>query len=269
MRTTLGSNYYQQESDNFLIISSEEEKQSKLLLSFMERARKKILHQLNDIANDEGYGKHIIINFHDLDEYYRYVSFFYPESGEFGLSSGMYLNRGYGHFVLAEKDLGYAETITSHELTHALLSHLPIPLWLNEGLAVSMENILTSSTPLRMDDEMYNKHIQFWNEQTIQEFWSGKAFGRPDQGMELSYHLAQFAVHYLSQDYEIFKQFTNKAHYEDAGEAAAQKNYGGSLASLITQYFGEGDWTPDPNRWEKNTSNPSRRCDKSHPRFYG
>jgi hypothetical protein len=30
-----------------------------------------------------------------------------------------------------------------HELTHNLLCHLPIPLWLNEGLAVLIEQTVT------------------------------------------------------------------------------------------------------------------------------
>lgn len=192
-----------------------------------------------------------------MDTYYSYVSYYYPESGEFGLSSGMYINRGYGHFVLAEEDQSYVETITSHELTHALLVHLPIPHWLNEGLAVNMENILTNSVPLRMENEMYERHMNFWNEETIQEFWSGKAFGRPDEGMELSYHLAQFAAFSLSQNYEVFQEFANNAHFDDAGEKAANETYGGGLGSLITQYFGEGNWAPKPETWLDKHSNKS------------
>jgi len=255
VQQTLGSEYHNNETDNFLVISSRGEKYSTLLLEFMERSRNNILKHLNGIASDEGFGKHIILNFKDIDTYYSYVLYFYPESGEFGLSSGMFLDGGYGHFVLAEEDQSLAETITSHELTHALLSHIPIPLWLNEGMAVNMENILTNSAPLRMESEMYERHKKFWNDETIQEFWSGKSFSRPDEGMELSYHLAQFAVFSLSEDYKVFKNFTNNAHFDDAGEKSAQENYGGSLGALISQYFGEGEWMPRPEIWGQENSN--------------
>lgn len=135
-------------------------------------------------------------------------------------------------------------------MTHALLSHLPIPGWLNEGLAVSVENELTGSSPLRMDDQLFSKHVNFWGEKEIQAFWSGDSFNRPDEGQALSYQLAQFAVNSLSGDYEAFKQFANSANHIDGGESAANEIYAGSLGNLITQYFGEANWVPDPERWK-------------------
>jgi len=70
---------------------------------------------------------------------------FYPEEGEFDLSSGMYINEGYGHFVFPAQDINFAEPIAVHELTHVCVVHLPIPLWLNEGMAVLMEDVLADN----------------------------------------------------------------------------------------------------------------------------
>ncbi len=255
LEARLPEEYAIHESENFILLTSETNAYVALFLKFLERTLKRILAALPGVASDEGYGKYVVLIFDDIDLYYSYLSYFYPEDGAFGLSAGIYLNKGYGHFAFPHQELAYAESIAAHEMTHALLSHLPIPAWLNEGMAVSVENMITGSSPLRMDNELYGRHQAFWGEKEMQEFWSGDAFHRPDEGQELSYHLAQFAVHSLSQDYEAFVKFTNKAHFDDGGEAAANDVYEGSLGNLIVQFFGEGDWSPNPDIWAGSRSN--------------
>lgn len=242
-------NYARHESDNFILVTSEDDRYVSLFLKFLEGNLKKIKSMLPGIVSDEGYGKYVVIVFDNDDHYYNYVMWFYPEKGEFGGSSGMYINRGYGHFVFPHEELTYAESVAAHEMTHALLVHLPIPLWLNEGLAVSVENAITPSFSERMDQHMHSRHQSFWGPEEIQQFWSGDAFIRPDKGQELSYHLAQFAVQTLSQDYDSFVQFVNKANYEDAGENAATEVFGSSLGNLLIPFVGEGNWSPKPDVW--------------------
>ena len=135
-----------------------------------------------------------------------------------------------------------------------MLAHLPIPLWLNEGLAVNMEQSITRLPQFRLTKEKQVKHQQFWQEKEVQEFWAGTSFSRPDQGNELSYQLAQLIVLSLSEDYERFAQFVNTANFSDAGEAAAIEVYGGSIGAVIHQYFGEGARSPNPVEWESNES---------------
>lgn len=248
---TLSGDYKIHESDNFILVTTESEKYVTNFLKFLESSLRKTLTTLHGIASDEGFGKYVVIIFDDIDNYYSYMSYFYPEDGEYGLSSGVYLNEGYGHFAFPYQELSYAESIAAHELTHALLSHLPIPRWLDEGMAVSIEDIITSSSPLRMNNRLYSQHESFWGEDEIQEFWSGDSFYRTDEGQNLSYQLAQFAVDALSKEYETFIQFTNKAHFSDGGELAANEVYQGSLANLISNFFGDGEWLPNPEKWPK------------------
>ena len=146
-------------------------------------------------------------------------------------------------------DLDYAEVVAAHEMTHALLDHLPIPKWLNEGIAITIENMFTSYG--HSENEVYNEHHSFWNEKEIQEFWSGDSFSRSDEAQKLSYHLAHLAVKSLSTDYNTFIKFVNSAHYSDGGERAAQEYYGGTLGNLIAQLFGESNWSPEPEKWKK------------------
>ncbi len=257
IKPILSDDYQTHESDNYILVTLEADRYVTLLQGFLESTLKKILSTLKGIASDEGFGKYVVIVFNDADEYYSYMSHYYPEEGAFGLSSGAYLNNGYGHFVFPHQDVTYAESIISHEMTHSLLSHLPIPLWLNEGMAVTIEDMITGSAPLRMDNELFERHKAFWGEKEIQEFWSGEAFHRPDEGQELSYSLAQFAVKSLSHDYEDFVRFVNKANVDDGGESAAIDVFGGGLGGLISQFFGDGDWTPKPQEHKQEDHNCS------------
>lgn len=238
-----GEDYQINETQNFLIMSNETSRYVELFSSFLERTLKRILTSLDGIASDEGYGKHVAMIFQDVEKYYSYVEMFYPEEGEFGLSSGMYINEGYGHFVFPSQDFDYAEPIAVHELTHACLSHLPLPLWVNEGLAVLMEDVLTGNN-LYIDKEIVLRHQQYWNENTIQDFWSGDSFQSSDEGQELSYHLAHILIKNISGDFPRFVKFVNHTHFNDAGESAAVEVFDVSLRDIAASFLGEGSWKP-------------------------
>lgn len=239
-----GEGYRIEESPSFSIMSNESDRYVHVFSGFLERTLKRILKALDGIASDEGFGKHVALIFQDIDQYYDYVGMFFPDDGEFGLSSGMYINEGYGHFVFPSQDMDYVEPIAVHELTHACLAHLPIPLWLNEGLAVLMEDVLAGNR-LFLDKEIFDRHQQYWNKDTIQGFWSGDSFFATDEGQELSYNLAHILTRNISQDFSVFAKFTNHASYEDAGEAAAQEFFGVSLTQIVGSFLGEGNWQPD------------------------
>lgn len=239
-----GSDYRIAESANFSIMSNESDRYIQVFSGFLERTLKRILKTLDGIASDEGFGNHVALIFQDIDQYYEYVAMFFPDEGEFGLSSGMYINEGYGHFVFPSQDINYAEPIAVHELTHACLNHLPLPLWLNEGMAVLMEDVLAGNH-LFLDKEMVERHQMYWNESTIQGFWSGESFTAIDEGQELSYNLAHILARNISQDFPAFVRFSNHASYEDAGESAAQEFLGLSLTQIVGSFLGEGNWQPD------------------------
>ncbi len=239
-----GSDYRVEESPNFSIMSNESPRYIKVFSEFLESKLKQIVRTLDGIASDKGYGKHVAMIFQDIDQYYEYVDMFFPDEGEFGLSSGMYINEGYGHFVFPSQDIDMAEPIAVHELTHACLAHLPIPLWLNEGLAVLMEEVLAGNT-LYIDKKVVTRHQNYWNKQTIQDFWSGDSFYSSDEGQRLSYHLAHILTRNISQDYLAFSQFVNNANFEDAGSAASIKYLDYSLEQIVGSFLGEGDWHVD------------------------
>ena len=249
----LSDGYYVKETDNFALLTNANTRYADSLSGFLERCLKRLNHILKGIASDEGFGKYVVMVFDNNDRYYDYISYYGPQEGTYGLSSGMYLNYGYGHFVFPHQELDFSEPIVAHEMTHAVLSHLPIPLWLNEGMAVNMEAMITGFNPPHLDKEMFTKHQSFWSEKEIQEFWYGSSFGRPDEGQQLSYQLAQILVTNLSEQYEAFAKFSNLAHWQDGGEAAIRDIFSISLGDMIGNFLGPGNWAPDPESWEKET----------------
>lgn len=249
MVKSAGQGYTVSETENFFILSNLSRSQSVLLNRFVERTRTTILKKLHGIAQDEGYGKHILLIFGDNDAYYKYISHHYPD-GEFPLSAGVYLGGDYGHMAIPFVDVGETEATFAHEFTHCCLRHLPIPLWLDEGLAVTLEDEVCGNRPLRIDAKQLSKHEKFWSPVTIQEFWSGDSFNRVDEGNELSYELARYCLKALAHDLQEFILFVNHSSYKDGGEAAAIEIYEGSLGGLPYQFFGEGDWIPKPETWE-------------------
>ena len=250
LRSVLGEPYSVSSSDHFLLLSPSSEREAKLFLDYAEKTRKRILHLLDGIASDGGYGKSCVLAFSDIDSYYEYVANYYPSECEYAFSSGMYINDGYGHFVYVAAEMPTIEPIIAHELTHMQLTHLPLPAWLNEGLAVNTENILSPRSGSHFTNaEMRSKHSAFWNNQTIQEFWSGKSFLRTDDGNLLSYDLSKQITTLISQNRASFVNFANAADMFDSGQQAAERHLGIPLEHAVSHLLGAGNWRPEPLLW--------------------
>ncbi len=234
--------YHLVESDRGMVLSSLEPQVARATLAFMERTLKRISWTLDGVAKIPPYGKDILIVLDEPDDYYRYVSHCYPEDGEFAFSGGMYISAGYGHFVTIKDDLSRIEPVIAHEMTHACLAHLRLPLWINEGLAVNTEHKLAGrGASLWTPQEMREKHLRFWGEAEIQEFWSGISFQRPDDGNPLSYDLARILVAQLARDWPRFRQFAVAAEQGDGGARAACEAFGVSLGQLFATLFEKED----------------------------
>jgi len=233
LKEQLGSDYQIINSNNFQVVTSQSDRYNTLLINSLERTLKRILQALPGIASDQGFGPHVALVIENQEQYYDYIAAYHPDEGEFGLSSGIFIDEGYGHFVFPVQEITYAEPIAVHELTHALLAHLPIPLWLNEGLAVSMEEFLADQIPPMLDHKQMALHASYWNEDRIAAFWKGDSFSYSDDGQDLSYELAYILVKKLTGNMKQFAEFVNIANGEDGGFAAANKVWGISLNSLL------------------------------------
>ncbi len=250
----LGDRYARAESTNFMLLSTMEPRATGVLLDYLERSRRRVLTALSGIAADHGHGKTVVMVFGDEETYYRYVvnyggESFQPEAG----SSGMFIDHGYGHFVFPHGSFDAMEPVVVHELTHCLVRHLPIPAWVNEGLAVNTEHRFVAHRPRYRPNELEYLFARFWDGSTIQEFWSGKSFLRPDDGQPLSYELARLMVQLLGKNYELLTRFCETANWEDGGQLAAKEVMGANLEDLVAVLLGPGAWKPDPNLWTAGT----------------
>lgn len=248
IRDKLGGGYQIYETANFMILSEAPMRIIKDACRSYEDALKRILAILEGIASDGGFGKHVVLMFTSLDDYYGYLHHYYPD-GESPMSGGVCLaSDGYVHFAFPTTDYSSYRTVLVHELTHGCLSHLPIPAWLNEALAMRMEQVICGSETFHLDQEIYGRHTSYWNAETIQQFWSGESWEIPGDGFELSYNLAQILWRKIESDLgappEALLQFIADAHYDDGGEAAFNEIFELSLGDLVMDFLGEGSWAP-------------------------
>lgn len=246
--------HWREESIHFMLLSPWQGRTARVLLDYLERSRRRVLATLSGIADEQGHGKTPVMVFADEDAYYAYITRYGSDSDEpQAFSGGMFIDHGYGHFVFAQAPFETMEPTVVHELTHCLVRHLPLPAWLNEGLAVNTELRFTGQRHRYRAHERAYLFEKFWNEETIQEFWSGKSFLRPDDGQPLSYELARLLVQLLDKDYPALAAFSNAAHHDDAGEQAAHAILGAGVADLAGIVLGEGDWKPRPEQWTSGT----------------
>ena len=238
-RLSLGPQYWLAESSGSAVLSTLETNTANATLGYMDRTRKRILQVLDGIAQVPALGKDILIVFDDQENYYRYVSYYYPEGGEFAFSGGMHVSSGCGHFVTVKADLRSIEPVIAHEMTHGCVAHLPLPRWLDEGLAVNTERRLADSgPPLYTPQQMDEKHRAFWSDKEVQEFWSGESFFRADDGNLLSYDLARIMVEQMAKDWKRFKPFVLAADRADAGALAAREQHGVELDGYVCVLLG-------------------------------
>lgn len=241
---SLGGKYSIHESMEFIFVSSQSTPQVKDAFAVWESSRVNILHDLAGIAEDEGFGKHVVFDFSTAEIYYSYMCDYDEDEGEFGASQGCFIPAAYGHFALSPGEINDRSLIT-HELTHALLRHLPLPLWIDEGLAEIMGTRAVGEE-IFMDRALFGEHQAYWHKHGLNDFWGGASFLSATEGQELSYSLASVLISRLLEvNPETFREFVLSASDEDAGESAARDSFVIGLGDIAAGFLGEGEWGPD------------------------
>ncbi len=237
LRESLGSEYQAHESTHFWLLCSQDLPTAEKLLRWAEKCYAQYARNLAGIAPPK-VGRIPMVVLKDLDYYYEYISEYYPD-GEHAHSAGVYLYQGYGHFAFCFQGLNYAERVIAHELIHAFLLGLKIPLWLNEGIAQVAEMGMTQQGHV-----MEDAFIHYWNSRTIQGFWRGAWFDPKNPGPRHCYYLAVLLTRRLTKDMNRFREFVKMVRREDAGYAAMLEVYGVRMEDLVAEHLGPGDWIP-------------------------
>lgn len=249
----LGEGYRVLETQNFLIASAADQPTAERTGQAFENVRRKILSRLGALIARPVEGKEVALIFSSNEHYYRYIAHFFPD-GEHPMNGGMCLRGGtYLHLAFPSTEASADLRTLAHEMTHGLLGHLPLPNWLDEALAMRMEQLVCGADELLLDQEQYDRHLDYWNEATIQEFWSGAAWQIPGDGFELSYDLARVLWFKIEADLasppQKLIQFITTASFEDAGESAFRATFGSGLGELAASFLGKGSWSPAPDTW--------------------
>ena len=234
--------------------------------TYIETTRKRIAQVLAGLAAFEEDEKSILLVLHNEDAYYDYLAAYSPD-GESAMSSGVFINAGCPHFVVALADLTAIEPVIAHEMTHSALAHLALPRWLDEGLAVNTEQRLTRvPTLIYTARELRAMHLNYWGAAEMQEFWSGDSFFRTDDGNLLSYELARILVAHLSGDWARFKDYVLNVQRGDAGACAAREILGVELGALVCALLEQPyspDWEPMPELWDGSAAPVAAAAEKA------
>ena len=145
-----GKGYEIYETENFLLLSKDSKRNIKHACKAYESALRQIFKVLPGIAANNKTGKYVGLMFSSPEEYYQYITPFHQD-GENPSSGGMFISSGYPHFAFPVIDYVSSKTVFVHELTHACLSHLSIPLWVNEAIAMRMEQVVSNTITMSMD----------------------------------------------------------------------------------------------------------------------
>lgn len=221
--------------------------QAERLLRWSSSALARIIAIVGDHRTTEMVGPRIIMVFDDIDRYYDYIDKYYPDAGEYGGSSGICVSRDYYHVIVGPGDFGTQQSTLAHELTHLALGPLAIPLWLDEGIAQVMQEVLLGGGHFHIDREIIRRHQLLWKREGLQTFWTGESFNSPGEMEELSYHLAEVLTRNIHAAHgRSFITFLKHADWHDAGDAAAREVLGRGLDVVAAEFLGEGDWKPHP-----------------------
>jgi hypothetical protein len=242
LRNRLGGSYSVNRSRNFLLLTSRSRVGVESILNTSEGAAQKLVRWLGPVAEKRGNGPHVILDFATLEQYYDYVSYFHSPDSHTIASGGMFLGRGYQHIALPPSN--GMQSVLIHELTHNRLSHLRLPLWVEEGIAVTMERRIGGNNQGGLDRELNRKHRAYWSPETMAAFWNGNSFRNPEGEIShLSYSLAEILIDLMVQEFPNFMDFVGRADRKDAGQEAANETFDVSLNDIAAAFLGPGDWT--------------------------
>lgn len=247
LNTALANSYQFESSETVLLFAPRDFGQTRLLLHFAEGVLSTIADSLQGITRESWQGPLVVLLFADADSYYSYISPFYSE-GEFGGTGGVCIRQGRLHIALHPATYDGLQATIAHELTHACLSHLTLPLWLEEGITQFVEELVHSQRQFQLDRESAERTRILWRERGLSDFWWGNAFQQADEAQECSYRLAQIIFRLLATDHRPnLPAFVRTAHAGDAGESAAREHLGFGLAQIAAQFLGPGEWEPVPH----------------------
>ena len=248
----LGGAHTLHETKSFFLLSTRDVAGNKATIEMLDKTRDHVLATLGKAAGIKDTRKLIILRLTNEDATWAVWASIQPESPE----AVEFFSTGSWPVIFCEghRPTGDYWRLVGSTVDH-LLGYLPMPAWLYYSLGSALRVDLLGGRFATLDEELFDLHNHCWNAQSIQDFWSGKAFGDRDWG-NLSYNLACVFLDILRRelhpDYVKLQRFIQTASRADGGEAAAQRFFGVSLGEIAAVFLGDAaNWTPRPATWRK------------------
>jgi hypothetical protein len=248
LREHLGGTYEVYEGDHVLLLCPTPAGASRRLLQIADDAHGRLGGMLGETVSRKQPGKPVIIIPHTTRIYYDYIAYFYAEREQsYGTSAGGHISRGYGHIAINGMSKSILRTLV-HELAHAMVVDRPLPVWVNEGLAQFVEDMVPGYRAPLIDARQVRLHRRYWTWFKMDHFWNGGGF-KGASSQRLSYQLAEIIFRNLVTDRarrEKVPHFLATVSREDAGKAACQESFNCTLSKLVEEFLGPGPWDPTP-----------------------
>ena len=230
-----GHSYKLYESNNFFLLSGESEKISKLILNSSEKSLVCIKGVLSEFLEEEKW-RIVLILFNDVKHFFDYLEYYSSKSSFPTAAFGFFINiAGYQHIVLRPSTTLDVERAIAHELTHYILFPFQLPLWLDEGLAVTVEKQMYGNDRF-MTAEDFRNHKSLWTKKNIEKFLNGQAFIELD--LMLTYELAEILVAKILQcEKENVVNLIKNISWEDDSVSSFQKYIGIDIRELIDSFL--------------------------------
>lgn len=249
----LPGNYQFYVSKHFTLLAYRAEDEIRAVGRFLEDARRELCRMLGELVSIDFLGRLPVIGLNSEENFVAYLDAVDEGTEETSMPAGVFVGSGYRHVVFhwrgnpgrprrnpdESPDVSETTLILAHELVHALLSHLNMPAWLNEGLAMALmrdANKQTFFAEIREGEPELRVH-------ELQGFWTGADFWDPEASAQ-AYELAETLVLRLSGNLKRFRRFVESAKRDDCGDSAAREHLGQSLQEIMNSLLGPGDWAP-------------------------
>ena len=248
LRDALSEPYQLMESDHLFILTAYRG-DANWMIEYAERAYSAIDDLVHDVLPKDRFGKLVILIFGGEARFWQYVRYYHPATST-REAAGVFIRDGDAHIAIAT--MQKFRMIAAHEMAHAVVSHLKLPTWVDEGIAQRISRQITRRGISDAAPDI-DRHRDYWKTHGVQGFWSGTSFKCSDDRTRLMvYELSELLVDAMAAlDRKTFKAFLGEAGRADAGDGACRKHYGLGLEVWMKQVLGPGlRWAPQPALWE-------------------
>ena len=233
LATALGTPHHwaPSRSGEILLLSALPERQQDFVYRAAQRAIDFLRKQLGALE-DEPFGI-VLVAPRTREQYARYVRHYNQDPAHVA-SGGLFIGWPLPHIALSgDQELWAIESCTAHELSHCFVSHLGLPVWLDEGLASTVQRaVMKHGAPF--DAERIQGIRSYFADVGPDAFWQGRAFDDLE-GRAHAYGAAELIVgRILANHSKDFADFARDTPLDGIGVRAARRNLDVDLAELAS-----------------------------------